>query len=79
MPYFYNKANGVPVQLVILTIGTILITLILAVRTKYSLGRTVYFSGLGIGFIVIETTLIQRLILPLDIQRYLLYWCLVYC
>ncbi len=65
MPYFYNKANGVPVQLVILTIGTILITLMLAVRTKYSLGRTAYFSGLGIGFIVIETTLIQRLILPL--------------
>lgn len=65
MPFFYNKTREVPLPLVWIAVLTIFITILLVSRTRYAYGHASYFSGIAIGFIMIETTLVQRLILPL--------------
>ncbi|MCY9659484.1 spermine synthase [Paenibacillus chondroitinus] len=65
MPFFYSRYQGVPISL-ILILGITLATAIFMFRkTKVPYGRALYFSGLAIGFMMIEVVLIQRLVLPL--------------
>ena len=65
MPFFYNKSGNVPIELVWIAALVLLITLVLVRRTNFPNGPAVYFSGITVGFMIIETTLVQRLILPL--------------
>ncbi|MFX3637333.1 MAG: spermine synthase [Candidatus Pristimantibacillus sp.] len=64
-PFFYNKTIGVPHPFIWLLVLILLISYMLIRRTHYTYGRAAYFSGIAIGFIIIETTLVQRLILAL--------------
>lgn len=64
-PFFYNKTGNAPTELVWIAGLVLLIIWVLVRRTNYPNGTAVYFSGVAVGFMIIETTLVQRLILPL--------------
>lgn len=64
-PFFYNQTNRAPLPIIRLVIFVLFIAILLIRRTNYAYGHAVYFSGLAMGFMIIELTLIQRLILPL--------------
>ncbi|MFS0728388.1 spermine synthase [Paenibacillus sp. 1P07SE] len=64
-PFFYNKTGEMPRSLFWVAAVPVLIVLMLIRRTNFAYGGAAYFSGIAMGFIMIETTLIQRLILPL--------------
>ncbi|NTZ19078.1 spermine synthase [Paenibacillus sp. JMULE4] len=65
MPFFYNKTGKIPYSFIWIVVLTFLFVFVFARITKNGYGGTAYFSGIAIGFIIIETTLVQRLILPL--------------
>jgi hypothetical protein len=66
-PYFYNFDLGLPPVLLITLIGVILLSLVFLIPAcKQGLaGFSLYFTGLGIGFMLIEIPLIQKFILYL--------------
>ncbi|MBN2981777.1 class I SAM-dependent methyltransferase [Cohnella algarum] len=64
-PFFYNRSDSAPLSLIWSLIVVLAITLLLVRTTRYPYGRAVYFSGIAIGFMALETTLVQRLVLPL--------------
>jgi hypothetical protein len=64
-PFFYHKTSQVPVYLVIALLLVILMGITMTRKGQLSTGRALYFSGLAIGFMLIEVTLVQRLVLPL--------------
>lgn len=65
MPFFYNKSDRLPVTLPIALFITLIIALFMIRGKVFSSGQAVYFSGVAIGFMLIEITLIQKFILPL--------------
>lgn len=65
MPFFYNKAVGLSPKLTLLLGGGLLLALFLGRASKISTGSFIYFSTIAIGFMMIEVTLIQKLVLPL--------------
>lgn len=65
MPFFYSKSKGVPSAFIWIIITVFLICLFTIRMTNFGHGHATYFSGIALGFIIIETTLVQRLILPL--------------
>ncbi|WP_410514341.1 spermine synthase [Paenibacillus sp. BR2-3] len=65
MPFFYHKTNRIPWSLMIALFITLIISIFMIRRSQLSSGHAIYFSGLAIGFMLIEVTLVQRLILPL--------------
>lgn len=69
-PYFYLMSSGVPQAFVWLLLAILSMVTMIVRKTNYAHGRAVYFSGIAIGFILIETTLIQRLILTLGHPTY---------
>jgi hypothetical protein len=64
-PFFYHKMKGIPQTLIIALLITAVFALFLAKHPALSLGQNLYFSGVAIGFMLIEVTLVQRLVLPL--------------
>ncbi|TFB18503.1 spermine synthase [Filobacillus milosensis] len=66
-PFFYHKKNGIPISLWVIFLVTVLISLIASMfyRRKLSIKKNIYFAGIGIGFMLLEITLIQRLTLPI--------------
>lgn len=66
-PFFFHKNDGIPsflwIGLILISLGTSVMSLIY--RKQVPVGSMVYFSGIGIGFMLIQVTLIQRLTLPL--------------
>ncbi|MBP1156945.1 MULTISPECIES: spermine synthase [unclassified Paenibacillus] len=64
-PFFYSKGQGISPLLPALLISVVGLAALMARRAKLSMGTTVYFSGIALGFMMIEVTLIQHLILPL--------------
>lgn len=64
-PFFYNKTNQFPMGLVVAIMIAILVAMFLLRRRVLSSGQAVYFSGIAIGFMLIEVTFIQKLSLPL--------------
>lgn len=69
-PYFYHMMSGVPHAFAWLLLAILLMVMIIVRKTNYAKGRAVYFSGIAIGFILIESTLVQRLILTLGHPTY---------
>ncbi len=65
MPFFYHKTNQIPWNLIIGLLVTLIISFFMTRRIQLKSGHAIYFSGLAIGFMLIEVTLVQRLILPL--------------
>lgn len=65
MPFFYNRYQGVPISLILILGITFAIAFFMSRKGNIAYGKTVYFSGLAIGFMMIEVVLIQRLVLPL--------------
>lgn len=67
-PYFYNFGKGVPATLILIlmvvAIGSIIMFTPFAIKSG-NFKPTMYFSLLGIGFMMIETPLIQKFILYL--------------
>ena len=67
-PYFYNFGKGVPLTLKLIllavTIGSIILFAVFGVKGNI-IKPTMYFSLLGIGFMMIEVPLIQKFILYL--------------
>jgi len=67
-PYFYNFGKGVPITLVFILLAVIIGSIILFAPFTTKEGNfkpTIYFSLLGIGFMMIEVPLIQKFILYL--------------
>lgn len=67
-PYFFNFSRGVPATLVYILLAAIIGSIILFVPFAVKEGNfkpTIYFSLLGIGFMMIEIPLIQKFILYL--------------
>jgi hypothetical protein len=64
-PFFYNQTNQVPWSLVSLLILAVCTSLLISKKSGLRAGQIIYFSGISIGFMLIEVTLVQRLILPL--------------
>jgi len=67
-PYFYNFGKGVPVTLIFILLVVIIGGMILFAPFAVKKGNfkpTIYFSLLGIGFMLIEVPLIQKFILYL--------------
>jgi hypothetical protein len=64
-PFFYHRTNGIPNTLIYSLIITLIAALFILRRKVVSSGQTVYFAGIAVGFMLIEITLIQKLILPL--------------
>jgi predicted membrane-bound spermidine synthase len=67
-PFFFNLNPGLPEALrtLLMAAGAALILYLLAMlgrRSRPSAAQLVYFGGLGLGFMLIETPLIQRTIL----------------
>ncbi|MCA4756933.1 spermine synthase [Mycolicibacterium fortuitum] len=69
-PFFYQKTKGVPNSLLWLLAIVFTISLLFVRKKRLPYGNIAYISGIGIGFMIIETTLIQRLILPLGHPTY---------
>ena len=67
MPFFYHKENGVPLPLVIGLVVTMAISFGMAMwnRSLVPMRRAVYFSGVALGFMLIEVSFVQRMTLPL--------------
>ncbi len=65
MPFFYHKTNRIPWSLLIALLITLIISFVMTRRSQLTSGHAIYFSGLAIGFMLIEVTLVQQLILPL--------------
>lgn len=65
MPFFYLKTNLTPWSLIIALILITAISIFISRRSKFPFGQMLYFSGIAVAFIVIEVTLIQRIMLPL--------------
>lgn len=63
-PFFYHAGKISPLWIGIM-VFVVLLVLLLVTMTNHGFGRAFYFSGIAIGFMMIETTLIERLILPL--------------
>lgn len=61
-PFFYKKTTGVPKSLLWVLLLIFIFALAMSVK-KMSPGQTIYFSGIAIGFMLLEVTLIQRFIL----------------
>ena len=67
-PYFYNFGKGIPVTLVFILLAVIIGSIVLFAPFAIKVGNfkpTMYFSLLGIGFMMIEIPLIQKFILYL--------------
>lgn len=64
-PFFYSRGQGMSPLLPALMVSVVGLAALMARRAKLSMGTTVYFSGIALGFMMIEVTLIQRLTLPL--------------
>ncbi|WP_336788289.1 spermine synthase [Paenibacillus sp. MMO-177] len=69
-PFFYQKTREVPKSLIMLISIIFIISVYFIRKNRLSYGSFAYVSGLGIGFMVIETTLVQRFILPLGHPTY---------
>jgi spermidine synthase len=65
MPFFYNTTETLPATLYFGLFLTLLTALFILSRKVLLSGQAVYFSGIAIGFMLIEVTFIQKLILPL--------------
>lgn len=64
-PFFYNKTNHFPMGLVVAIMIATLVAAFLLRRRVLSSGQAIYFSGIAIGFMLLEVTFIQKLSLPL--------------
>ena len=65
MPFFYSKAVGLSPKLLMLIGFVLILALWMARMSRLPKGLFVYFSAIAIGFMMVEVTLIQRLVLPL--------------
>lgn len=65
MPFFYNTSEQLPGALYLAMLITIIVALFILRRKVLSSGQAIYFSGIAVGFMLIEVTFIQKLILPL--------------
>jgi len=67
-PYFFNFERGVPtvlIQILVLSLAGALLLFVPFSRKKGSLGPTIYFGLLGMGFMMIQIPFIQKFILYL--------------
>ena len=72
-PYFYNMKKGIPVSLTNLLIAVLIINILVIVipfilikqKTSILMSPLLYFACLGIGFMIIEVSMFQKLILYL--------------
>ncbi|WP_407270634.1 spermine synthase [Radiobacillus sp. PE A8.2] len=66
-PFFYYKDSGIPKELILSLLSVLLLIGLLTwwKRKEVPFSTYIYMAGIGIGFIMIEVTLIQQLILPL--------------
>ncbi|NHN33178.1 spermine synthase [Paenibacillus agricola] len=65
MPFFYNKMVGISPKMIMLLVAVLLVALFMGRASKLSIGTFTYFSAIAIGFMMIEVTLMQKLVLPL--------------
>jgi hypothetical protein len=64
-PFFYNPSGQIPTTLWIALLVTCFAALFILGRKGFTLGQGVYFSGIAVGFMLIEITFIQKMILLL--------------
>lgn len=65
IPFFYHTSRKLPWSLMIGLIITVLFASFMIKKIELTSGQALYFSGLAVGFMLIEVTLVQKLILPL--------------
>lgn len=63
MPFFYFKKNEIPATLKYSFLGMLVMSVLMMWRSHLAASQCVYFSGIAIGFMLIEITLVHRLTL----------------
>lgn len=64
-PFFYRQSDGIPTTLIVALFIAGMTSLFILRKRTFSAGEGVYFAGIAIGFMLIEVTFIQNMILLL--------------